>query len=78
MPVKYFAPKVYVILIDFPRRDNRGQDNEQSEGLLRPHLFIHPDPGLNVPELMQVFPENAPLALTLISKFINNEMYTDN
>ena len=60
MPVHYFAPKVNVKLIDFPPRDNRGQNNEQSECLLRPHLFIPPDPGLSVPELMQVFPENAP------------------
>jgi hypothetical protein len=31
MPVKYFAPKVTVKLciIDFPPRDNRGQNNEQ-------------------------------------------------
>jgi hypothetical protein len=39
MPVKYFATKVtvklYVSLI-FPPRDNRGQNNEESEGLLRP------------------------------------------
>jgi hypothetical protein len=45
MPVHYFAPKVNVKLIDFPPRDNRGQNNEQSECLLRPHLFIPPDPG---------------------------------
>jgi|JYMV01.1.fsa_nt_gi hypothetical protein len=52
MPVKYFASKV--IVIDFPSRDNRGQNNEQSECyiiylgfdggypecLLRPQLFI--------------------------------------
>ena len=40
MPV-YFAPKVtgnYVSLI-FPPCDNRGQNNEQSECLLRPQLF---------------------------------------
>jgi hypothetical protein len=42
MPVKYFAPKVTVKLciIDFPPRDNRGQNNEQFECLLRPQLFI--------------------------------------
>ena len=44
MPVKYFAPKVTVklciISLIFPPRDNRGQNNEQSECLLRPQLFI--------------------------------------
>ncbi len=41
MPVEYFAPKVTVKLsLIFPPRDNRGQNNEQSECLLRPQLFI--------------------------------------
>jgi hypothetical protein len=42
MPVNYFAPKVTVKLciIDFPPQDNRGQNYEQSECLLRPQLFI--------------------------------------
>jgi hypothetical protein len=45
MSVKYFALKVtnYVSLIFPPRenpRDNRGQNDEQSQCLLRPQLFI--------------------------------------
>jgi hypothetical protein len=43
MPVKYFALKVTVKLrvsLIFPPRDNRGQNNEQSECLIRPQLFI--------------------------------------
>jgi len=43
MPVKYFAPKLTVklcIIEFFPPRDNRGQNNEQSECLLRRQLFI--------------------------------------
>ena len=44
MPVKYCAPKASVKLCNidliFPPRDNGGQNNEQSECLLRQQLFI--------------------------------------
>jgi len=42
MPVKYFAPKVTMKLciIDFfPPRDDRGQNNEETECLLRPQIL---------------------------------------
>jgi hypothetical protein len=40
MPVKYFAPKETMHHWFFPPGDNCGQNNEQSERLLRPQLFI--------------------------------------
>ena len=82
MPVKYFAPKVNVKLyiIDFSPRNNRGQNNEVTIWMFAPPTSIYtPVLGWSVPDLMQVFPENVPWVLTLISTFINSkyEMYTD-